>query len=392
MKILLVGTFVPPEEADAYSGISIAGNQMQRGFLQGFYENGIWVEAISVTPRAMRLPGRRQEILFQKSSTEVYEGIPVHKISYVNLPFVKQFTIALQLFRKLKELLNLDAKTEKTVLCVYNSMSYFCIPVFLAARKFRVETCGIIADLPIPGARSGLLWRLEDQYEKKAISKFHKLIVLTKHIAQDFAPQVPFTVIEAGIDVQDIGRISKRSVSEQRHIVYTGTLNSLSGMELLLEVAQHFRGENVVFDIYGDGEFARALMDAEKEGLPIRYHGSVPHEQALCAQMDASILICPRLPDDFTTRYTFPSKVLEYISRGKPVICNRLAGIPDEYERLVYYPTDASSEAWVALIRQIFDHYEVCLQEAQAGRDYVKSQKNWKLCTQKALNLLQQIE
>lgn len=388
MKILFVGTFVPPDEENEYSGISVAGNQMQGGFIRGFHENGVNVEVVSVTPRSMVKPGNLSEIWFQNSSKKYYNGIAIHNIAYANIPFLKQISIAIHIYRKIKEINNKNLNRERIVICVYNSVSYFCSPVFAISKRNHLETCGIIADLPIPGQRKGRLWDIENNFEKKAISKFSKLIVLTKQIALDFAPMVPYTVIEAGIEVSNFDITDVEETPDRHHIVYTGALNSLSGMDLLIKVSKKFIGKKVVFDVYGSGDFAQNLRDAEKMGIPIRYHGKVTHKEALSAQRKASILVCPRLPDNFTTRYTFPSKVLEYISREKPVICNHLTGMPDEYKQLVCFPHDSSVEAWEMTIEDILNNYEKYLQKAKRARVYVEQNKNWKLCAQKALKLL----
>lgn len=387
MRIIFVGTFIPPGEADSFSGVSIAGNQMQCGFLKGFYENGITVETITVTPRAMVKPGNFSEVIFQRSEKENYDGININKIPYINLPIIKQISIHRGISKKLKKLIKNGDKDEKIVIFVYNSVSYFCGPALSVAKHNGIECCGIIADLPIKDEKKGILMNFEDRYEIDAISKFNKLVVLTKHIANDFAPDVPFVVVEAGTDISELKKDNIYNLTEENNLVYTGTLNSLSGMELILDIAKKLEVNNRTFDIYGKGDFSFELKEAEKNGAPIRYHGSVTHEEALSAQMNGSILICPRLPDNFTTRYTFPSKVIEYIGRGKPVICNRLEGIPDEYEQLVNFPNDTSPEAWIEIIEKIFKNYEDYSSKALKAKKYVEKNKNWKSCAKKVLTL-----
>ena len=43
----------------------------------------------------------------------------------------------------------------------------------------------------------------------------------------------------------------------------------------------------------------------------------------------------PRSADAEYTKYSFPSKTIEYLATGVPVVMNRLPGIPEEYEYFV---------------------------------------------------------
>ena len=74
-----------------------------------------------------------------------------------------------------------------------------------------------------------------------------------------------------------------------------------------------------------------------KSHANIRYFGFVSHERALELQAKAALLINPRSPKGVFTRYSFPSKTLEYMRSGKPVVCHRLEGIPEEYDPYLQY-------------------------------------------------------
>ena len=47
-------------------------------------------------------------------------------------------------------------------------------------------------------------------------------------------------------------------------------------------------------------------------------------------QKKCDILVNPRRPEEFT-KYSFPSKTMEYLGSGVPTIMYRLEGVPDEY-------------------------------------------------------------
>ena len=57
----------------------------------------------------------------------------------------------------------------------------------------------------------------------------------------------------------------------------------------------------------------------------------------------ATALINPRKPNSKITRFSFPSKNMEYLSSGTPMIGYKLDGIPSEYYDY-FYTIDDSSE------------------------------------------------
>lgn len=91
---------------------------------------------------------------------------------------------------------------------------------------------------------------------------------------------------------------------------------------------------------------------AAKSHANIRYFGFVSHERALELQAKAALLINPRSPKGVFTRYSFPSKTLEYMRSGKPVVCHRLEGIPEEYDPYLQYIEGEGAGAIVNAVRK----------------------------------------
>ena len=63
------------------------------------------------------------------------------------------------------------------------------------------------------------------------------------------------------------------------------------------------------------------------------------------------ILVNFRSPNEELTKYSFPSKILEYISSGSLVLSTRLLGIPDEYFSYIVPLDQADKEKVKAVIR-----------------------------------------
>ena len=56
------------------------------------------------------------------------------------------------------------------------------------------------------------------------------------------------------------------------------------------------------------------------------------------------MLVNPRNSSEEYTRYSFPSKTMEYLASGTPTIMAHLSSIPKEYDPYIFYLEDESSE------------------------------------------------
>lgn len=377
MSIIFVGSTVDRETLKELPDASVAGNKMELGFVKGFASKGIRTAAISVEAHAMwRFNGRPVRIK-QKHLSD--GDVEIETIPYLNLPFIKQITIMVNLKKKIKKRLKMCG-FEGSTLVVYNTMTIFAAPVLSIAKKRKIKSIAIVADLPIQ-TRKNWIQKAEDKRQQKAIGKFSAIIPLTKHIAEEFAPDLPYCVIEAGCDPNDYCNVfTENKICEKKRIVFSGTLNEMSGIELILEVMAKLQDKNIELHIYGDGSLKPFVLNALEKLNNVNYHGRVPNDEMMEIQRNADLLVCPRRSDNFTTRYTFPSKVLEYICSGVPVLSNRLEGIPDEYGQYINYAESETCEDWTNAIISILceEEYWRYHNKARHAREIALTKKTWK--------------
>lgn len=106
--------------------------------------------------------------------------------------------------------------------------------------------------------------------------------------------------------------------------------------------------------ICGLGELNSLVENATKQDSRIIYKGVLPHEEAVLLQQNATALINPRQPSATLTKYSFPSKTIEYLLSGTPMIGYHLEGIPDEYYEYFFTPSDLTIEALTDTINKVF--------------------------------------
>ena len=385
MSVVFVGSTVDRETLKTLCDASVAGNKMELGFMQGFADNGIRIMGISVEAHGMWHCNHKPLLIKGK---HLHEGdLPIKTIPYINIPAIKQIIIQYQIRKALEDALATDAFKNSTIV-VYNTMSIFIHPVLNVAKRYGVNAIAIIADLPIQEKKI-IFRRMEDRKQISAIKMMSAIIPLTEHISKDFAPELPYCVVEAGCNPDDYEAKQVQVTGMScNSVVFSGTLNQLSGIELIIDAMKKVKNPNIVLNIYGDGPLKSFVETATKKSGNIRYHGRVSNDQMIEIQKKAGLLVCPRKRDDFTTRYTFPSKVLEYICSGVPVLSNRLPGIPDEYTQYINYVASESESDWAYSIETIFqqEQYRKYAEKARSAREHVLMTKSWSQQVERVLS------
>src|SRR5262249_43051363 len=86
--------------------------------------------------------------------------------------------------------------------------------------------------------------------------------------------------------------------------------------------------------IVGDGELASAVRKAAATDRRIQYFGKLSRLDLLATYAAADVLVNPHSTTLLTARYVFPSKLLEYLASGRPVITTATPDIAVNYGNL----------------------------------------------------------
>ena len=103
-------------------------------------------------------------------------------------------------------------------------------------------------------------------------------------------------------------------------VVYLGQLSAARGAADMVELARLLRPHGVAVELIGDADApVRAqLGEAQAAGL-VRWFGFVPNTQAL-RMVDGALAGLSLLHDEPDYRHSLPTKVVEYMARGVPVV------------------------------------------------------------------------
>ena len=209
----------------------------------------------------------------------------------------------------------------------------------------------IIADIPqyVTANKVKGIKKLYHMYQVKKCSSLYKyvdrFVLLTEHMAQKLDIKVPYIVVEgvATTDEIEVDGTKAENLKNDRYVLYSGTLNYKFGISVLLDAFEKINDNNLKLVICGFGEAEKLIKEKQKKDNRIVFLGRVDRTEVLALQKNATILVNPRQNNEEFTKYSFPSKNLEYMSSGVPLVAYKLDGIPDEYDDFITYPSDDSS-------------------------------------------------
>ena len=133
------------------------------------------------------------------------------------------------------------------------------------------------------------------------------------------------------------------SESGEIRIVYHGTVAHRHGIHVAVKAMHrvHDQFPSARLDVYGDGDASPSVVELIRQLDASAYIGFRPGmlrlEQLVPALQGAGIGVVPLLADDFTD-YTLPTKLLEFVAMGVPVISSDLLSVRDYFsDRQVRY-------------------------------------------------------
>lgn len=376
-----------PEEANVASGASVAGNKMQWNVIKNLSQmRDVEIDCVTVPPRAA-FP-HDKKVFCKSEKVEIIKNVMSYRISFCNLPVIKQFWQIITTYKMAKRLIK--EKNIDVVLC-FNLFPQIGIPMRWIKNKFRqLETVCLLADLPIDDntKRKGLSSWLRSLMEKstwKSMEVCDKYIVLNKHVIEKYLPNKPYVVVEGGVSDEDIKKYDiPVKKGEEKNILYCGALTEYNGVLNLIQAMDLLDDTDIILDIYGDGYLRKEVEEAAEKNSRIRYFGRISNEEVMEKQKEAWLLINPRIVDDPIAQVTFSSKTFEYLLSGTPVLTTKLNGYDEEYLENMYISDSDSSGAIGDAIRKISTFSKENLnRKAKDAKVFVKEKKNWKVQTMK---------
>ena len=296
-----------------------------------------------------------------------------HYITTLNLPGFRQLMIFFGTFFG-----TLRAKKDRETVAVCDCLNIAnAYGMTLAARLRRIPVISIVTDLPDMERQSDFLKR----FNNRLFRKTDGFILLTEQMSARVNPQSkPYIVLEGHVDseapVPD-EQIPYEISEGKKVILYAGSLKRIYGIVNLTEGFVKADIPDAELRIYGDGDFREELERIAEEHPTVRYMGIKPNREIVAEEQKVSLLVNPRPRAPEYTKYSFPSKNMEYMVSGTPTLTTKLPGMPEEYYPYIDLLEDESPDGIAEKLREIFSRpFEERRKKALSARRFVLENKS----------------
>lgn len=276
-----------------------------------------------------------------------------------NLPIIKEFSYYYQVLNYVKK--NYSFKEENIIIV---SGLYRCLlrPARYLKRKYKLKVYAIVPDLPelmITYRKDYSSFRkFLNEIDVKKSQKYRDcvdgFIFLSKYMNIPVNKlNKPVIVVDGLTDIASFPEIYNKR--KEKIILYAGKVSSTFGVDKLVNAfIKANLDNNIKLFICGDGDYSHDLEQIAKKNSSIEYLGILSHKEVLELEVQASLLVDPRPSDMEIVKMSFPSKIIEYMASGTPVLTTNLPCFSDEYRKYQFRIDDESIEGIAKALTKIF--------------------------------------
>lgn len=366
MKILYISSVCTPKVLDyIFETSTIKPSQSVQKFhrllIEGFakYVDLCQVEVLTSLPVS---PSGHKKIIWNIQDDKL-NGIPFHYIPFINLRILKHIVVFFITFFKVCFWILSNRKNEKVVLCDILNVSVVWA-TFIACKIGRQNIAVIVTDLPFYSVlnfdQESFLKRTYLKISSFLLTHFDFFIGLTQQMNEVINPySKPFMVMEGLVDSKIFPNIKASTLKEKKRIViYAGGIYEEFGVKKLLDAFVRLKGDDLELHIYGSGDLEKEMPKYSAIDSRIVYHGLVNNSLVVQRLVEATVLVNPRPTTEDFTKFSFPSKNMEYMVSGIPLLTTKLPGMPSEYNDYVYLIEDESVEGIHKVLANLFSKTE----------------------------------
>ncbi|EON89278.1 glycosyltransferase [Plesiomonas shigelloides] len=319
--------------------IQNAADVLQKNYMQGLIENCkdcditlINVPFVGGYPTAFKKKYFKAEKNIEVRNNFTGDVI-IKNCSFLNIKGIKHF---FRFFVAAKEISKLNKSNDDLHIICYSMHLPFLLACWINKLLFKnISYYVVVPDLPeYMAERSVFSKKIHSAINKVSYwisNKSDGLSLITKHMAECFSGKVNKIIIEGISSKNQDSNLSMDKYPFDKFFLYTGTLDRRYGIKDLVDSYIKADFSDISLVICGDGNERKYVELASMENKNIIYLGQVSRTVGVSLQMKALALINPRPNSDAFTKYSFPSKIIEYMQSGRPVVMYRLDGIPSEY-------------------------------------------------------------
>lgn len=372
--------------------IQYAADALQKSLLKGFIENLnnkdlhlINLPYVGSYPVLFSNPFMPQhDINF--NNQYIGENIP-----FINIKGYKNFSRFYQTKKALSKWCEHN-KYDKKIIIVYAVHTPFLSACISIKKKYKdVKIIQVVPDLPqFMASKSNILRSINNKFLERKYKNVDGWVLLSEQMTEMLPTKNNYTVVE-GIYSDNITSIKKHN-NETFKLFYAGTLARRYGIMNLVKAVCQSNNNNIELNICGDGDSREEIEALQKIDKRIVYKGQLPRVEVLKLLHTSDLLVNPRTPEGEFTKYSFPSKTMEYLASGVPTLLYKLPGIPCEYYEHCFTLEELGIEKLSSKIEEIYNiEKDTREQIGINAKRFILEKKNPKVQVEKIISLIQSL-
>lgn len=383
MRVVYVSNLCLPQ---VYEGLfedkryksSEAVQKYHRIMAEGFALNDQEVISLGVVPANKNVKKK-----FISLPAGELNGVKYKHLKTINLPIIKQLLNAVGVYFNIIKLGN---KKNSFVIC--DGLSYLASrATVLACRLKKIKSVVIITDLPefLVGCNNKDIQRYT-----KLFDEFCGYVLLTEEMAIKLGyKDKTYVVIEGQVDSFEAREVLEKKKCDKKIVMYAGITQKLYGLKILVEGFIKANLPNYELHIYGNGDYVAELDEISKKHNNVKHFPSQPNSTIVEREKEAYLLVNPRPTNEEYTKYSFPSKNMEYMVSGTAVLTTNLPGMPEEYKQYVYLIDNETVDGICEAFKNIVElKEEEVIQKGRSAREFVLSKKNNRVQTKRIIDIV----
>jgi len=320
---------------------------------------------------------------FVRLPAEEEGGAHYHYVPAIRNPLLKLMFVAAGTF--FGTLIRCRRDTAVVVDCLNRTTA---LSALLAAKLLRRRCVGIITDLPdMLGGGS-----FSKKMANFVIRHCTDYVLLTEAM-NDYIQNKdkPYVILEGHSDITMKEKApSMEKKAPVRTVFYAGGVSRQYGLAHLTEGFLQADLPNTRLEIYGPGDYVKELQQIAQKDSRVFYGGMLLNTEIVKKEQEAALLVNPRPTNEEFVKYSFPSKTMEYMASGTPVLTTRLPGMPKEYYPYVDFIEEESAAGIAAALKTVLSASdEELFAKGNAARAFVLDGRNNVVQAEKLLRMLE---
>ena len=212
----------------------------------------------------------------------------------------------------------------------------------------KIKIVQIIPDLPqyMNFEKRNFLWKFAKKIDIKVLYKLlnyiDKYIIFSKYMLEKLNVKKENVMVVEGLI--DYNYKIEKNITKENIIMYAGGINKDYGVYDLIDSFVSANIKDYELHLYGPVSNELDLRNKISPYKNIKYFGCVSRDKILELEKKSMLLINPRKPEKEFTKYSFPSKTMEYLMSGTPLLMYKLKSIPREYDNYIFYINNTNKD------------------------------------------------